>query len=235
MAMRAHAGEGDQSPIVPWIEFRDQSGWDDVLHLGRKVTWNARTVIQRPEDEVASIFLLRSGTIKVAAASEAGLQRTLWLSGPGSTLGEAAMFGRHPYMHHITAMEDCVAYGFTRKVILEELLPSRPAVSAALLSNLSAKCYVMSTQVEETAFLAVPQRVGRFLYGLCLARSSRRLPLSHADIGDLLGLHRVTVSRTVGALKRAGLLEENTHGIVVTDIDALADFVTANTPLDARP
>ncbi|WP_166443850.1 Crp/Fnr family transcriptional regulator [Paracoccus versutus] len=233
--MRTHADEVNQLPIVPWIEFRDQSGWNDALHLGRKVTWNARFVVQRPEDAVASIFLLRSGTIKVAAASETGLQRTLWLSGPGSTLGEAAMFGHHPYMHHITVIEPCVAYEFSRRVVLEELLPRHPAVSVALISNLAAKCYVMSTQVEEITFLSVPQRLARFFYGLYLARGSERLPLSHADIGDLLGLHRVTVSRTISAMKRAGLLESDTHEIVVTDITALATFVTETTPQDMRP
>ena len=107
--MTIHDTRLAQEPIVPWIVFRDQNCWEDVLHLGRKVAWRAGAMIQRPEDEVAGIFLLRSGTIKVAAASPGGLQRTLWLMGEGSVLGEAAMFGRHPYMHEIVALEDCAA------------------------------------------------------------------------------------------------------------------------------
>lgn len=223
--MDAHLEEYDHSPIVPWIEFKDQSGWDKVLHLGRKVTWKNKHVIQSPEDDVPSIFLVRSGMIKVAAASREGLQRTLWLMGPGSVLGEAAMFGHKPYMHHITAMENCVAYEFSRHVVVGQILVHHPDLSEALLANLAAKCYIMSSQVEESTFLSVPQRLGRFLYGLCLARNSRHLPLSHAMIADLLGIHRVTVSNTVSALKRAGLLDEHTHDIVVTDINALAAFL----------
>ena len=219
-----------QPPIVPWISFRDQRCWEAVLHLGRKVAWKADTVIQRPEDEVAGIFLLRSGTIKVAAASPGGLQRTLWLMGEGSVLGEAAMFGRHPYMHEIVATEDCVAYEFSRATVMDTLLVHHPQVSAALLSNMAAKCYIMSTQVEDTTFLSATQRLGRFLYGVCLTRHSRRVPLSHATIADLLGLHRVTVSNTVSALRRAGLLQHHTHDIVVADIGRLARFIEKDAP-----
>lgn len=219
-----------QPPIVPWITFRDQGCWEGVLHLGRKVEWRAGDVIQRPEDEVSGIFLLRSGTIKVAAASPGGLQRTLWLMGKGSVLGEAAMFGRHPYMHEIVAIEDCTAIEFSRATVMEMLLPHHPAVSAALLSNMAAKCYIMSTQVEDTTFLSAAQRLGRFLYGVCLARGSRHVPLSHATIADLLGLHRVTVSNTVSALRRAGLLQHHTHDIVVADIGRLARFIEKDAP-----
>jgi len=223
--MNMHSAEFDHCPIVPWIEFKDQTCWDDVLNLGRKITFKSKTVIQRPDNEVNSIFLLRSGMIKVAAASREGLQRTLWLMGPGSVLGEAAMFGHHPYMHHITAMEDCVGYEFSKKTVIEQLLPHFPAISVALLSNIASKCYIMSSQIEDSTFLSVPQRLGRFFYGLCLARNSRHLPLSHATIADLLGIHRVTVSNTVSALKRTGLLQDDTHEIIITDINALAAFL----------
>lgn len=218
-------GRGDCEPIVPWLTFPDQSCWDEVLDLGRKVNWKAGTVIQRPEDRVAGIFLLRSGTIRVAAASPGGLQRTLWLMGEGSVLGEAAMFGRHPYMHEIVALENCAAVEFSRASVMETLLVRHPQVSAALLANMAAKCYAMSTQVEDTTFLSAPQRLGRFLHGVCLTRAARRIPLSHAAIADLLGLHRVTVSNAVSAMRRAGLLEASTHDIVVADVGRLAAFI----------
>lgn len=229
-AMTIHHTHLAEPPIVPWIAFPDQSCWEEVLHLGRKVAWKAGAVIQRPEDEVSGIFLLRSGVIKVAAASPGGLQRTLWLMGEGSVLGEAAMFGRHPYMHEIVAVEDCAAVGFPRAAVMDVLLARHPAISAALLSNMAAKCYVMSTQVEDTTFLSAAQRLARFLYGVCLTRGGNRVALSHATIADLLGLHRVTVSNAVSALRRDGLLEDATHDIVVTDLARLAAFIEGGTP-----
>lgn len=215
----------DATPIVPWIIFRDQRCWDPVLSLGRRVEWKTGEVIQRPEDEVSAIYLLRSGTIEVAAASADGVQRILWLMGEGAVLGEAAMFGNHPYMHRITAIEDCEAIAFARATVVETLLAKHPQVSAALLANLAAKSYIMSSQVEDTTFLSAPQRLARFLHGVCMVRRSQCIPLSHATIADLLGLHRVTVSNAVSALRRAGVLLDDTHDIVVADLPRLARYI----------
>ncbi|MTJ81390.1 MAG: Crp/Fnr family transcriptional regulator [Telmatospirillum sp.] len=226
--MTAVAAELLHPPIVPWIESKNQEIWDKALHLGRKVVWKNKSVVQAPDDEVNSIYLIRQGVIKVAAASSEGLQRTLWLMGPGSILGEASLFSNRRNSHHISAMEECVAYEFSKQVVVGEILVRYPDLAEALLTNLANKSYIMSTQVEESAFLSVPQRLGRFLYGLCLARNSRHLPLSHAVIAELLGLHRVTVSNTVSALKRTGLLEDHTHEIVVADINALAAFLISD-------
>ncbi len=220
---------------VPWIEFQDQSAWDSVLHLGRRVEWTRKTVVHRPEDDVKCVFLIRSGMVKVAAASADGLQRTLFLMGPGSILGEAALFAGKPYMHYITAMEQSVAYEFSKRVLIEDIITHHPKLSEALLTNLATKSYVMSSQVEDSVFLTVPQRVARFLYGLCLARSSLHLPLSHGMIADLLGIHRVTVSNTIGLMKRIGLLEDTTHGVTVADINALAAFLSKSDAASFHP
>ncbi len=173
--------------------------------------------------------------VKVAAASRDGLQRTLWLMGPGSVIGEAAMFAHRPYMHFFTTMEPTVAYTFSRQILSQNILPHFPKVGEALLSNLAAKCYIMSTQVEESVFLTVPQRVARFLYGLCLARNSLHLPLSHGTIADLLGIHRVSVSNTISLMKRIGLLDDTSHGVTVNDINALAAFLSKSDAASFHP
>lgn len=215
---------------APWIAFDEQSEWDAVLHLGHKVSWPRKSTVRSPGDEAKSIFLIRSGVLKVAAGSRDGLLRTLWLMGPGSVLGEAAMFSDKPYHHHITVVEACEAYEFSKKVVMEEILAHHPELSRRLLVNLASKSYVTSTQVEDSAFLTVPQRLGRFLYGLCLARHSLQLPLSHAAIAELLGIHRVTVSNTISMFKKAGLLDETAHGISITDINAIAAFINDGHP-----
>lgn len=215
-------------PIVPWMEFQNQDMWEKALHLGRKVIWKGKSCIQRPGDDVTSIFLIREGVIKVSATSAEGVQRTLWFMGPGSILGEAALFAGQKNAHYIDTVEDCVAYEFSRSNVVERLLVDHPDLGEALLTNLATKSYIMSTQVEESTFLSAYRRICRFFYGLCLSRNSRQIPLSHSVIADLLGLHRVTVSNAIGDLKRRGLLEERGHDLVVADIEAIADFINSD-------
>lgn len=216
------------SPIIPWMEFKDQDRWDKALHLGRKIIWKAKAPIQSPDDEVTSIFLIRQGFIKVSAASSDGVQRTLWFMGPGSILGEAALFAGQRNTHHIAAVEDCVAYEFSKRCVVDDILVHYPDLGEALLTNLATKSYIMSTQVEESTFLSAYRRICRFFYGLCLQRGSRQISLSHTVIAELLGLHRVTVSNAIRDLKRRGLLDENGHDILVADLDALAALTTAD-------
>lgn len=215
-------------PIVPWMEFQNQDRWQKALPLGRKVIWKGKTSIQRPGDDVTSIFLIREGTIKVSATSAEGVQRTLWFMGPGSILGEAALFAGQKNTHYIDAVEDCVAYEFSRGVVVDRLLVDHPDLGEALLTNLATKSYIMSTQVEESTFLSAYRRICRFIYGLCLSRNSRQISLPHSVIAELLGLHRVTVSNAIGDLKRRGLLEERGHQLVVADVEAIGAIINAD-------
>ncbi len=223
------------STDVPWLFFEDQSPWAAVLSLGREIAWPRKHIVRHPGDPADSIFLIRSGTLKVAAGSCDGLQRTLWFMGAGSLLGEAAMFSGKPYQHYVTAVEDSTAVEFSAAVVHEHLLGRHPELCRLLLVNLAAKSYIGSTQIEDVAFLTAPQRIGRFLCGLAQARDSLHLPLTHTAIAELLGIHRVTVSNALGLFRRAGWIDETDHGLTLKDAEALNAFVADPQLLNPQP
>ena len=49
--------------------------------------------------------------------------------------------------------------------------------------------------------------------------------MSAAEIAELLGIHRVTVSNALGLFRRAGLIDETDHGLTLTDAEALSACV----------
>ena len=71
---------------------------------------------------------------------------------------------------------------------------------------------MMSTQLECAAFMSGRQRVAHFLYHLAVGQEKNSwvydllsvLPLT--AISEILGLHRVTVTKIVGELKRDGII-----------------------------
>lgn len=209
---------------VPWLVFDNLLIWDKVLHLGRRVNWRRGDRIHGPGDAARSIFLICSGLIKVSAISREGMQRTLWLMGPGSVLGEAAMLSNKPYRHEISVVEAGTAYEFPTLVVMRDLLESHPDLSRQLLINIAAKSYIGSSQVEDAVFLNGPQRVARLLCGLDQVHGGASLPVSHAAIAEMLGLHRVTVSNAIGLFRRTGFLAETTHGIRIVDAGGLAAY-----------
>lgn len=214
---------------TPWLVFDNLSIWDKVLHLGRRVSWPSGRRVCGPGDPAKSIFLIRSGLVKVSAISREGVQRTLWLMGPGSVLGEAALFSNKPYRHDISVVDAGEAYEFPERAVTRDLLQSHPDLSRQLLINIAAKSYIGSSQIEDAVFLSGPQRVARLLCGLSQVHRSASLPVSHAAIAEMLGIHRVTVSNTISLFKRAGFLDETTQGIKVVDPAGMAAF-TRDTP-----
>ncbi|MHA3903198.1 Crp/Fnr family transcriptional regulator [Castellaniella sp. WN] len=204
--------------------FDNLSIWDDVLHLGRRVVWTRGERIRKAGDPAHGIFLIRSGLIKVSAVSREGVQRTLWLMGAGSVLGEAALLSGKPYRHEISVLESGEACEFSEQVLMRELLEKHPALSRQLLINIAAKSYIGSSQIEDAVFLNGPQRVARLLYGLGQVHRSSGLSVSHTAMAEMLGLHRVTVSNAVSLFRRAGFLDETTHGVRVVDPDGLAAY-----------
>lgn len=222
--------EFEASIDVPWVVFDNLSIWDEVLPLGRRIVWTRGERIRDPGDPAHSVFLIRSGLIKVSAVSQEGVQRTLWLQGAGSVLGEAALLSGKPYRHEISALERVEAHEFPASVIMRDLFEKHPALSRQLLVNIAAKSYIGSSQVEDAVFLNGPQRVARLLYGLDRLHRSASLPVSHREIAEMLGLHRVTVSNAIGLLRRAGLLDETTHGIRVADPAGLVAYAQGPSP-----
>ena len=57
------------------------------------------------------------------------------------------------------------------------------------------------------------------------------LPVSQEDIANLLGLHRVTVNQALQSLRTSGVLENNTHRIIVRNPELLR--IAANQDLTA--
>ncbi|VUZ24843.1 CRP-like cAMP-activated global transcriptional regulator [uncultured Comamonas sp.] len=223
---------GDDSSATadtPWLAFDNLAIWDKVLHLGRPIQWSRGTVIRRPGDPARQMFLICTGLIKVCAISRCGLQRTLWLMGPGSLLGEAALFGHKPYQHEILALQESRAYEFSGPEFTREILTHHPDLSHQLLLNLATKSYISSSQMESSTFLTGSQRIAKLLNGLDELHKNKEVKISHALMAEILGMHRVTVSNAIRLFKKVGFLEETPQGIRVIDSFGLANFVESPT------
>lgn len=223
--MKHSEDENSASADTPWLAFDNFAIWNKVLHLGRPITWTRGTTIRRPGDPADEVFLIRSGLIKVCAISRTGLQRTLWLMGRGSVLGEAALFGGKPYQHEILSLQDSCAYEFKGQTLTQEIFANHPDLSHQLLLNLASKSYISSSQMEGMTFLTGSQRVAQLLNGLNRIHNNAEIKVSHALMAEMLGIHRVTVSNAIRLFKKVGFLDETPQGVHVIDSFGLKNFV----------
>lgn len=217
---------------APWIMTQLHPDWYTVLSLGKEKTWPKKTLVYDIGDPAAEVVLILDGLLTIVALGSNGGQRTIGILGPGSLLGEAAFFCEFAYRHKIRCVEPCKGVVFTRKAVLD-ILHHNNDLMLYLFRNLAMKSYMMSTQLECTTFMTCEQKIAHFLYHIAVEQQkkswiyeivSRR---SLITISELLGLHRVTVTKIINNFKKDGILKKDIDGIEVCDVNALLAILHA--------
>lgn len=217
---------------APWIMTQLHVDWQTVLPLGFPKTWPKKSLVHDIADPASEVVLILEGLLTIVALGSNGGQRTIGILGPGSVLGEAAFFCDFAYRHKIRCVEPCKGVIFKRDAVLN-IIHNNNNLMLYLFRNLAMKSYMMSTQLECTTFMTCEQKIAHFLYHVAVEQQkkswiyeivSRR---SLVTISELLGLHRVTVTKTINSFKKDGILKKDVDGIDVCDVDALLAILHA--------
>ena len=196
----------------PWISWPGMEIWERVFALGGRREWPAKSVLYRYGDRADELTLILDGIVGIEALGMSGAARNIGNLGPGGILGEAAFFTNGIYRHGIRCIVPCAGITFSREAVLDRILPEHPDLALYLFRNLAATSYMMSAQLEAMSFMSVEQQLAHFLWHLWeeQERGSRIYrdiaAISLGQLGEMLGMHRVTVTRLMGGLKRDGVV-----------------------------
>ena len=167
--------------------------------------------------------MIVTGKVHVHMLSEDGHESILNIMGPGSLIGEAAAFLKQP------------RYSSARAIETAPCCASRPDASPTwcgrtlisrwpLIYLLSVKQRQMVARLRQATFDSPEQRVIRFLdqfrqthQDACAEGAPITVNLTHEQIGSLVDLSRVTVTRVLNRLKRDGLLDLDGKKIMLAE------------------
>ncbi len=176
-------------------------------------------------DEGETLFLIRSGQVKVTVVAEDGRQVILSVLGAGSFFGEMALIDDEPRSAHVIAMEESALLALRREDFRAQLARS-PELGIALLRELSRRLRRADDTIASLMLLDVNGRVAHLLLelareeggdaGITIARR-----LTHASIGQMVGASRETVSRTMRNLVLRNVIGVTRKGITLLDVPAL--------------
>ena len=160
-----------------------------------------------PTDEM---FLIKGGHVKLTKVLEDGNELTLDIRKAGDFVGEN-MFseeGRYPVSAYF--LEDTLTCGFSRSQF-EQLVLEHPNVGLQIIKNLSERIAWLTSRVGSLAVTNIEDRLYRVLSSVAKEHGTNspqgiviQFPLTHEDLGFLTGAHRVSITRAMKALKRAG-------------------------------
>jgi CRP-like cAMP-binding protein len=209
-------------PLFRQVPEADLRAMSDLIRERRQPKGS---LILTQGDEGETLFLIRSGQVKVTVVAEDGREVILSVLGAGSFFGEMALIDDEPRSAHVFAMEDSVLLALRREDFRAQLARS-PELGVALLRELSRRLRRADDTIASLMLLDVNGRVAHLLLELAREEGgdtgttiARRL--THASIGQMVGASRETVSRTMRNLVLRNVIAVTRKGITLLDVPAL--------------
>lgn len=166
-------------------------------------------------------YYLVRGRVKSYISSASGEERSLTVHQDGDLMGEASFFDQCPRVSSAVALTPCEIVSVDRDR-LDAIFKSHPELAQPMLRYLARTVRLLSSHVDDMSFLSADQRIARYL--LSLKPENGLLHCTHEEIGNAVGVSRVTVSRVLGRFGRQGLLSTGYHNITLQNQDALSQL-----------
>jgi CRP/FNR family transcriptional regulator len=182
-------------------------------------------------DHADVLFQVRSGMVKLTAVTAAGDEMLLEVYYPDSVFGELCFCERHQHTATATAIEDSEILVATRGQ-LRDLIREQPELALVLFGEFASRLSSAYSNLQTAVFDAVVTRVAARLvdlaaHGTTGSDGNAELPhkMSHAELAEMLGVRRETVTRAMIDLRRLNLLSYAPDGRLRLASEALRDFI----------
>jgi len=204
---------------------------EDLTQLDSRVCHRIaqrRDVIYRAGDPLRFLYVVRSGSVKVAIGDAAGTEQIIGFYLPGELLG---LDGLNDHRHRGTARAlettSICEISFDE---LESLCTKLPSLNRQVERLMSKELGAEQELMLSLARRGVEQRIVVFLLNLSKRWSQRgfsatrfTLTMTRDDIASYLGMTGETVTRAFVALRNSGLLKVEKKNIQILDLDALIE------------
>lgn len=191
------------------------------------VPWPKKSVLYLAGDEARTIYIVRSGQVKLSCVSNDGRAITLCFRQPGEIFGEAALFSQS---HRLEMAEcnqgsDLLAIETTDML---EFLRAHPAATLALLNQSVKMTTDLSRKISALMFQNVAAKVADALLRYYRQPSEPGQPLlTHRDLANIIGSTRETVSATLSRFRSQGLISGNRGSLAIRDVDGLTRLASS--------
>lgn len=184
-------------------------------------------VLQKGGNGDALLFLL-SGQLQVIDVTEDGRAIGLRMLGPGDFFGEIAVINSSTRSASVIAMSD-VLVAFLPSTTALHLFSHSPSVANLMLRHLAGK---IQRDSEFRALLSIHNTSKRIYSFIELLKKKtpgdvdvvENLP-THQDIANMINTSRETVTRVLLALSQQGIVQKDTHRLIILNPEALQKLV----------
>jgi CRP/FNR family transcriptional regulator len=207
-----------QNRLFEAVTGEDVSQYADLFTMQ---TFPRKAMIFDQCDPARTIYLVKTGTVRIARLTPDGKEVTVALLGKGDIFGEEALFADRPRTTFAVVVDDALLC-MARAEDLFVLLNREPKMAMNVANLMSDRLVEMSATVEDLSYARLSDRLVHLIERLavehgkpCEGGIELTIRLTHADIASLVGSTRETVSLELARLIRAGRLKQRGQMLVV--------------------
>lgn len=194
----------------------------ELARVANRRTLQRNEVLFTAGERAAAIHVIDTGTLKVFTSSAEGTEPTLALMHDGEIVGELGVLDDLPRSASVAAVG--------RVEIIE--VPARsfraawesdPAIARRMVALLALRLRTVTDGLADLAYLDLGGRLAKYLLKEYERQGSAtlKIPLTQAELGNLLGGARQTVNQVGRSLERAGLVAIAGRTVHILDEHAL--------------
>jgi CRP/FNR family cyclic AMP-dependent transcriptional regulator len=181
-------------------------------------------------DQGDACYIVRSGDLRVTREHPDGRAIALATLGPGDIFGELAMLDGAARSASVEALTDCELLALPATDV-RNLLRSSAEITTKLVIALTRRLRESNERISRQSFQTVPSRVAGVLSQLTAeeapvdGREGITIRMTQADLAQLAGTSRESVSRFLATLERAGVVRCGRGRVTVLEPRRLHSYI----------
>jgi CRP/FNR family transcriptional regulator len=181
-------------------------------------------------DTSDACYVVRSGDLRVTREHSDGRAIALATLGPGDIFGELAMFDGGTRSASVETLADSELLALAARDV-RRLLAEHPEIAVKLIIALTRRLRETNERVARQSFQTVPSRVAGVLSQLIAedavpsGAEGVTVRMTQADLAQLAGTSRESVSRFLATIERAGVVRVGRGRVTVLEPHRLRAYI----------
>jgi len=217
---------------VPLLSGLSQAELDRIAQVSVPRSFPKGARVFHEGDESDACYIIRSGEVRVTREHSDGRAIALATLGAGEIVGELAMLDGEVRSASVEALSDIELLAVAARD-MRGLLERNPEITAKLVIALTRRVRETNERVARQSFQTVPSRVAGVLSQLVAeegadgtgAREGVTIRMNQADLAQLAGTSRESVSRFLAVLERAGVVRVGRGRVTVLQTGRLRAYI----------
>lgn len=206
---------------------------EGLEHCVVRRTFRAGEVLLLCGDTLEHLYYLAKGRVRTENNHVTGGDRTFSYVNAGYFICEAVFFAHSSSVGSVMAETDCEVWSFSERYVYDRLFKEHPEIALHIIQSLSMKMIGIYQHVNGLTVHQPPKALAQLLLPWIDEQGGRqsdghillKAHITHQQLADLLGLHRVTVTKLLSAWRAQGILVKDTKAWHIYDRQYLEDLL----------